>query len=468
MKHLKIIRKIELAVLALLLILVLSSCSTSMNVVEKALEEGDLVPNQVLANRDLLNEYQHPLPIPKNQLLDVDIAFERDSVMATGDTVHVQVGLTTQRPNLSATQLHLLVFNPTGTSQTSLQQMKRMASEVSNNVGTLPANSRISVDALTESLGIANNTPLLKHTNEVDLVHFVRAYARTKLSEGKHHFVLLLGEHAVLSHDEKQSLVDLAGIFALHSATLSVLAVDDNPEVGFLRSFSEAGNGMMTLLTERFHTTEWLKNEIAYVSAVKLRDLSVHIQTTSGVEISQIKAPTQTTNSNKRVDFQLEELIQGKQHVALLELRLPKHVSRNQADIVDVSVNFFDPIAQRWHEIHKSGGVNFVLDRNLTLNNNNPVVERSLLILNTQNILQEIVPLIENKRYYKAVALLSEHNNKLAAYTELHQDSELQRDTEILNMYIDHLYDFDAKFFQSVKIWKDLSWDTDRYSERYN
>ena len=54
-----------------------------------------------------------------------------------------------------------------------------------------------------------------------------------------------------------------------------------------------------------------------------------------------------------------------------------------------------------------------MLDRNQALIESNRTINRSMLILGTQQVLQDIVPLIQDKRYYQAVALLTEHSQKL-------------------------------------------------------
>ena len=107
------------------------------------------------------------------------------------------------------------------------------------------------------------------------------------------------------------------------------------------------------------------------------------------------------------------------------------------------------------------------MDRNQTLNQDNDKVMRSLLILDTQAVLQDIVPVIREKRYYHAVSMLTDQSIKLTQFAQSHSDHELFRDADVLNQYADHLYGYDEKILQSLNIWHDLSWDTGRYEESY-
>jgi len=90
-----------------------------------------------------------------------------------------------------------------------------------------------------------------------------------------------------------------------------------------------------------------------------------------------------------------------------------------------------------------------------------------MLILDTQNVIQNVEPAIRDKRYYQAIAMLTEQSLALNEFGMNHNDSELLRDAKILSVYSDRLYEFDEETFQSIKIWHELSWDRSRFSERY-
>jgi hypothetical protein len=107
------------------------------------------------------------------------------------------------------------------------------------------------------------------------------------------------------------------------------------------------------------------------------------------------------------------------------------------------------------------------LDRNKTLGHTNPQVQRSLLILQTQKTLQDIVPVIRDKRYYQAVALLTQQTQQLIGYANQYPDAELKRDASILNQYADRLYDLDDELFQTITIWRDLSLARGNFTEYY-
>ena len=55
MKNINIYSEIQIGVLMIVLLGYLGACSTTTDVVEKSLEEGDLVPEQALATVDFHN-----------------------------------------------------------------------------------------------------------------------------------------------------------------------------------------------------------------------------------------------------------------------------------------------------------------------------------------------------------------------------------------------------------------------------
>ena len=446
----------------------LSACATSMDVVEKSLEEGDLVPEQAIATPDILNEYDHHLPAPRSQLLGVDIAFERTNVMATGDTIHAQIGISTQNPTVEATHLHILVYNPITLTADSKAKLQQTALSVQSLANTFPESSSLTIDAVNPITDLGDQTKnLIVQKGEPGLIQFLRSYARTSLSAGKHHFVLLLADHGELSRSEKRNLIDLANIFSVKSTMLSVVSVGESPHVAFLQALSEKGQGRFVVMTERFDMKIWLKDELHYANALKLRDIKLRVKSQHGATIKTVKSPIGYYTTNNNIDRTIPELIQGKDHVVLVELDIPSATSSSNDELIRVDVDYFDPAKRQYRTVRKTGQVQYVMDRNQTLNKDNNKVVRSLLIMDTQSVIQGIVPVIRDKRYYQAVAMLTKQQIKLNEYAQKHQDKELLRDALILSKYADHLYNYDEKMFQTMQIWHDLSWDTRRYTEKF-
>lgn len=446
----------------------ISACSTTMHVVEKSLEEGNLVPEQAVATADFLNEYHHQLPVPRDQLLDIDIALERPNAMVSGDTVYAQIGLATKKPIAKKTQYHFLVYNPAKLTGGSQQVMQNAARDIQSLANTLPDGSRLTLDFATAVPDFPLQADsLLPAKDETELVDFLRRYVRTPLEPGRHHFVLLLSDHGDLSFKQKQDLVDLANLYKVYSMTLSVLALGDSPQVAFLRSLSSKGEGRFSVTTETFNTESWFKEELRYANAQKLRNIKLTIKGLYGATMKTVTSSMDYQTSEDTVKKSIPEMIQGKNYVMLLKFKTPKVDLPLTAELFTLDVDYFDPVENQYHTISKIGKIHYVMDRNNTLNNDNQKVARSLLIMGTQSVIQDIVPVIRDQRYYQAVAMLTKQKLKLQRYAQKNNDKELLRDAQILNKYADKLFNYDQEMFQTVKIWHDLSWDTDRYAEDY-
>jgi len=449
-----------------------SGCSTMMdpmNVVDKSLEEGNLVPVQAIDTFDFLNAYQHHLTQPNNKLLDVDIAFERENVLAAGDSIHVQIGLATKSPVLSAINLHVLVFNPSSTSIEQQKQFHDIVGELVNLKQIMPKGSSLTIDSVNPvGINKENVQSLLVQKNNPDLVQFVKSYGRYTTAQGKNHFVLILDNIDHIGHVEKQHLVDIAELFSVQGMTLSTLAIGKNAQVSFLKTLCDKGHGKCNLITKDFNVKTWMEDEVMFLNAEKLQNVKLIVKTGEGIEIKNIESPTKVSVNNNGYSFIIPELVQGDDFVSLAELEIKANNYAESTNVLSVDVEYFDPLEKRFNKINKIGKINYVSDINETLNHENKKVMRSMLILNTQTVLKSIVPVIKEKRYYHAVAMLTNQSMKLINFATEYNDAELLRDASILVKYTDKLYNYDEKFLQTFQIWQDLTWDSRRYSENFN
>lgn len=459
--------KLHVAFVLGVYLILLAGCSV-MPEARKSLEQGDFVPDEALATTDFLNGYEHHLPSPKHQMVDIDIALERSAMMATGDDkIYAQVALTTKKPSIRASNIHVLFYNPPGTSEQNMSSMKKVLASVSKFRSELPAGSSLTVDWGADNNSEAGIPSLLNRGDkEKGLVRFLRSFSRLSLKGEKHHFILVLGDKAEISHDLKQNVVDIGNILQSKSYTLSVLSVADRPDYAFLRKLSENGKGTFNVTTSEFDYKNWLENEIRFIAAEGIKNIAVKISAKDGLLIREIKSPYGLTPNQNHIEQHVKSLTQGKQYAMVLELCVSDKVKNHRKGTVNVEVEYFDVKNMRYTKIKKTGEVNFVKDRNRTLAKNRKVT-RSMLILDTHKTMKDITPVIRDKRYYQAVAMLTQQRVRLEQYGKKYNDKELLRDAGILKLYSEKLYDFDETIFQSFKIWDDFSLDTGRYTESF-
>ena len=109
----------------------------------------------------------------------------------------------------------------------------------------------------------------------------------------------------------------------------------------------------------------------------------------------------------------------------------------------------------------------YVLDKNDMLVKSNRRIQRSKLILQSSEVISDVAKLIRDRRNYKAIALLTEHNQKLMSYIDQHKDESLERDAKVLDKYAKQLYKFDEQWIQFLQIKQDLDWDNARFATVY-
>lgn len=456
----------SVSVIITISVLVLSGCGGPMHLVQKSIEQGDLVSAQAVTGMDFLNEYSHPLMQAKSQLLDVDIAFERKAVMVNGDRIFMQLGLVTQAATIDPVDLHVLVYNPVETSGDDQKRMLQSLTALLQSRKQFPQIASLTIDSLRPLQGLSYQS-LIKEQKATDLVRFVRQYARRPAVLDKQHYIVMLGDMGSKSRLDLQHVVDLAGVLRVKGATVSVFSVEDNPQVAFARQAAASGHGLVSFLTKKFDYNQWLRNELYHVNATKLSDIKVTLNMQYGATIREIVSPQSWNQKETEFVHHIPELVQGDQYVVLTEINTPLYDPNTFNEIVSVNVEYFDESSRMYHKISKTGRVDFAMDRNQLSQQKNPKVERSMLIVNTQKTIIQVEPMIRDKRYYKAIADLTEHGIHLQRFAAKHADKELQRDATILNAYTEQLYNFSEKTFQSFKIWKDLSWDESRFTDSY-
>jgi hypothetical protein len=438
--------------LALAATLLLTSCTT-MEVVEKNLEEGRLVPEAAVASGDFLNEYRHPLAPPRRSPADLDIALERKTVLVQGGKVLVQVGISTAPPALKPVDVHALAFVPADAGRNELDRL-------TNAVAAMRRHTRgaFAIDHARK---------------DGNLKDFLAAFVRRPFDDGEHHVVLLVGSYKGfldlpgLSERERQDVVDLARILAAKSVTVSVLSVGDKPDFGMLRQLAERGRGTFHVATESLDYDAWIKEDLRARSAETLGEIQVALKTKNGARLCRVLAPRDLRYTDQGLAYDVKALKQGHQRVLLAELEIPAKGEFPATEALDVDLKYYVPSAKRYYNAHETVGIQYVYDPNLALPHGNHAIERSLLILKTEDTLRSVAREVRDRRNYQAIALLTAQSRALKQAGEERKDRELARDATILAKYADRLYEFDGEWFKSVKIWRDLSWDTDRFRNVY-
>ena len=225
--------------------------------------------------------------------------------------------------------------------------------------------------------------------------------------------------------------------------------------------------GQLTIVNQQFDYHDWLEGELENINASELTDIQVAISFSDGLKVEKIFAPIIYPLNTNKVQYSVAHLKQGQDHVFFAKLNVLAMQESFLSNFIHVDVRYFDQGQQRYFAIHQEANVNYVEDPNDTLQSVNAQVKRSKLILNTQKTLQDIAPLIESQRYYKAVALLTAQSRELNRLGKTGNDKELLYDASVLEKYIDQLYNFDNKTFQTLQIMRDLSWDRNRFVDTY-
>ena len=454
--------------LAVALLAGLASCK-SMQMVEKNLEEGRLVPQEAVANAEFLNEYRHPLPPPRRAMAGLHIALERRSVLLEGGKLLVQIGVSTSQPPLKPVAVHVLAFSPADPARGELEQLGRAIDALRRHA------AGFTLDLIQPVKGLKTPEPsLVPAGHEGNLKKFLAGVARQPFEDEKeHHVILLVGSYKGLldlpgvTRRERQDIVDLGRILAAKSVTLSVLSVGAKPDFGLLQQLTDAGSGTFNVATESLDYDAWVREDLRARSAETITEVELTVQTKNGARLARVLAPRDLRRSDQSVVYTLPALKQGKQRVLLAELEIPAKHEYPTNEVLHAELKYYVPGARRYFTAQETVGIQYVYDPNLALPQMDEHIARSMLILKTEETVRAVAHELRSRRNYQAIALLTSQSRALRTAGAERKDRELLRDAQVLAKYAERLYDFDGEWLKTVKIWHDLGWDTDRFRQTY-
>lgn len=457
--------------LAAVPILVLPGCASgpSMSMVKKNLEEGRLIPAAAVSAPDFLDQYSHYPVASGREAFEVHVDTDRANMPLAGGNMVVQLGIVAEPPTIEPVQLHFLIYAPGGHDSGTNVELGNMIEATRRRVAEMPQESSLTVDWSGPRQKTGQDfPPLQKFKKKVDLEDFLKSYIFHDFRQDiKHHLILVVAGHSELSRRSKQNLIDMGRIFNAKSISVSAVYLGDKPDFAFFEKLSHEAGGLFSVISDDFNFADWIDSEVEYVNAGFFKEIQLEAHFKSGVRITRILSPKSAPDTDRDIKISLPKLRQGQQRVLLAEVYIPEGNAVGSFELVDVSTKYFDVENNRYGRVEKKHSMNYVSDINDAARYQNPIINRSMAILETKRTISAVEQHVYDKRYYQGIALLTGQSRKLKALSGQLNDERLANDAEILDTYAKNLYEFDDKLFQSLKIWKDLGWDVDRFDYEY-
>ena len=457
-----------------LICLIATACGTTspMQIVQQRLAQDKLVPQAAIAPVDnFLNHYQFATDVSTTDAMRIAIHPERNSMLANGDQMLVQVLITSPAPRVQNSQLHLLVYNGDEASPASLQEQDKLLHSILKARAGISQWQSVTVDYYQEpeTKQRSTMTRLLSEYKTGGLSHFLSRVSRLQLASGNHHFLLLSNELSQTSDLDKRNCIDIGRILKVKNHSLSVFSVAEQPDMGFLAQLSQAGQGRLELVTNQFSAPDSLRSELSHLHAKSYTKVRLRLSSGGGPQIRAVLSPSNAHYKQTNLRYNIDTLAQGQHYVLLLQLASPDSGGLIGAGSLKAELEYLDPNDQRHHRQKHNTSIRLVADPDLIDQEINRNVKKAQLIIQTQQVLTDIVPYIQDKRYYRAISMLLKQELELREFTssQNHCDPELIRDADILQQYSNKLYAFDESWFQTLKIYAQLGWDNQDYQQRY-
>ncbi len=446
----------------------ITACGTQtarMDFVNQDLSEERLVGKEAVEVAGILNQYRHGYA-PSDKEMSIHIDLDRPRVLASGGELYAQIGVVASPAKVKAANIHVLIYDESVGSdihQKFKQQfIDKVAEKISNSNGSLT----LTVDTSYKRPDGLKQTGMMLD-NFSDLEAFLKKFAQTQLPAGTNHAILLLGDMDRPGKTARQNLIDLAKLIKVSGSKLSIINVGEKPDFDLLDSMVNRSAGRLSFKTEFFNEAEWINEELRFIHANNYRDIQINIEPMPGVELVEIISPKNMRIANNRIQMLLPTLASGDELVLLAKLKMPAMKSEKQRELLHATIEYFQPEQQRYKKIQQDAVIAYGLDKNDSIPHVFGKVARSKLILDTHKTIANTAGIIRQGRNYQAIALLNEQGARLNNYIKTNEDKELARDAVILNKYAGNLYEFQEGSLQGFKIWKDMTWNRDRYQGDY-
>ncbi|MDH5231923.1 MAG: hypothetical protein OEZ58_01025 [Gammaproteobacteria bacterium] len=454
--------KIVYSAVLILIIGFLTGCggaigSRPIDVVTHQVEEKRLVPASAMQKTTILDAYHHILPFPDQKPIELHLYTDRSVIDKTGDKVVLQIGLSTLEPMDAGKEFHYLFFQSDLENAKTHKDVYRLFDQIEKQGIQAKWTSDWSHKAINK------HESLLKHKTVNNLNKFLRRYIMGLEAYERRHFVLVMADEMPVSERDQQNALDMTRYLATKGSSLSVIALGSKPPIGFLKKLSDVGNGTFSLYVDAFNLTEWNKAENYFISARQLTEINLDVKLSDEIISVMTISGAFVAASKKEFNYSIESVRQGEQRVSLYELTIPAFKSKRELLLAEVTLSAFDKASGQYVSDTKEISVELSNDKNLIHSSENDKVKRSLAILRTPEIVAEAGFQVQNKRPYKAMETILNHRKTLQQLAGRLNDQELQYDTEVLTKYELRLYEFADELMQSLKSWKDLSVDGERF-----
>lgn len=446
----------------------MTACGTQtarMDFVNQDLSEERLVGKEAVEAADILNQYHHGYA-PSDKEMSIHIDLDRPRVLASGGELYAQIGVAASPAKVKAAHVHVLVYNESVGNDThqkfNQQFIDKVAEKISRSNGPLS----LTVDTSYKRPDWLKQTAMMTD-NSSDLEGFLKKFAQTKPPSGTNHAILVLGDMNRPGKTARQNLIDLAKLIKVSGSKLSIITIGEKPDFDLLDSMVNRSAGRLSFKNEFFNEEEWINEELRFIHANNYRDIQINIEPMPGVELVEIISPKNIRIANNRIQIVLPTLTSGDELVLLTKLKMPAMKAEKQRELLHATIEYFQPEQQRYKKIQQDAVIAYGLDKNDGIPHVSGKVARSKLILDTHKTIANTAGIIRQGRNYLAIALLNEQGARLNNYIKTNEDKELARDAVILNKYAGNLYEFQEGSLQGFKIWKDMTWNRDRYQGDY-
>ena len=461
---------------------------------EKLIQSGVLVDGKRVKLEAFTHNYAQSFPIPQQTALNVSADAVQSKIIQSGAHTYLQIGLQASKSELPRRPpLNIALVIDRSGSMADEHKLEYAKSAAVQLVNSLTPNDTFALVAFDDTANLL--VPAQHVTNKARIRNLIaglypgggtniyegleKAYAqvhKNTTSDGINRVILLSDGQVTSGIQDRTQFHHLAASEVDKDVETSAVGVGVEFNEDLMLSLARDGKGNYHFLKDGADTQQVFARELNELTHVVAKDIKLRIQLAPGVGLIRVlgaqtldaQQTAQVKQDEKKIDRKVSEelgiapnrqnapeepgikmlipaIYRGDSHIVMLEIKAPPqgpspaYVTRplypNSFTLANVFVKYKDLIHPANREAQATASVSYTPSKDEMIYSVNRSVKKNLLGFQTGEALTQAARSIEQGRIGDAIAQVEERRNVVSIAAQQWQDSDLNRDSKLLDRY---------------------------------
>ena len=462
---------------------------------EKLIKDGIVLDSENVKLEAFPASYNQVFDIPSKTALNLIAGLEKTKIIRSGGKNYLQVGIqaikteTAVRPPINIT----LCVDQSGSmnSENKMEYAKKSAIDIVNRLNAQDYFSIVaysdSASAIIPSQKVLDKESIIKKINQIfcmqstnlhEGLEYAYKEAKKHITKDSVNLVILFSDGLANKGIVDKDIINNLSIENFkNDIQTTTIGMGIQFDEKLMSSIAKSGKGSYHFIKEASDITEIINKELEDLTHVVAQALRLNIKLNDKVnlvrvlgsnvlEVSQLKKEKEVEKSlDKRINeelgikqdrekiqdeegikFLIPNFFMGDSHIVLIEIEIPP-IQGNQLFVADVSLKYKDLVFNQNQDVNQKINIEAVDDKNLMLASISKPVKKNVLGAYVGETLIKASSFINEGRMEEALKYIDENMKLLNEASNRWEDSDLEKDANLLSQYYNVIYNLASKSF---------------------